>query len=257
MGRLDSKTAIITGAGDGIGRATAILFAKEGAEVLVSDRDEDKGKETLNIIRESGGEASFVKADVSKEEDVKNMVDAAVNNYGKLNVLFNNAGITGTFTNTTELTSENFDTVMSINLKGVWYGMKYAVPAMLKAGGGSIINSASIAADIALRYHSHYAATKGGVESMSRVTALEYAPQNIRVNCISPGFVMTPMCESALSASPEVHKRSLAGIPRGRFGTPNEVAYLVLFLASDESSLIIGQVITADGGIAIDSNVGP
>ena len=252
MGRIDGKVAIITGAGAGIGRAAAILFAKEGAKVVVSDWVREGGEETVRIIKEAGGEAIFIKADVSKTEDVKKMIKSAIDTYGKLNVLYNNAAI-----NSAELlvesTEENFEKIIAVNVKGVWLGMKYAIPEMIKSGGGSIINAASIAADMAQRRSSIYAASKGAIISMSRVAAVEYAALNIRVNCIKPGVILTPMAVHILS--PEVLKHIEDGTPQGRLGKSEDVAQAALFLASDESSFVTGQKLTVDGGIEADSHI--
>jgi NAD(P)-dependent dehydrogenase (short-subunit alcohol dehydrogenase family) len=253
MGRLDDKVAIVTGAGAGMGKAAAILFAKEGAKVVAAEWVAEWGEEVVKTIKESGGEAVFVKTDVSKTEDVIRMVKTAVETYGKLDVLYNNAGIASDWAPTTDWTEENFEKVIGINVKGVWLGMKYAIPEMIKSGGGSIINAASIAADAAQRGSCIYAASKGAVISMSRVTAVEYADKNIRVNCIKPGDIRTPMLLGVLDD--EGIKRVVAGIPQGRLGEPEEVAQVALFLASDDSSHITGEKITVDGGIEADSHI--
>jgi NAD(P)-dependent dehydrogenase (short-subunit alcohol dehydrogenase family) len=255
MRRLGGKIAIVTGAGGGMGRAGASLFAKEGAKVIVADFVPETGEETVRMIKEAGGEATFVEADVSQTEDVKKIVKAAVDTYGKLNVLYNNAGIVTGYVPTLEWTEENYDKTMAVNVKGVWLGMKYAIPEMIKAGGGSIINAASIAADAAQRGSCIYAASKGAVLSMSRVVAVEHAAQNIRVNCIKPGVIATPMALGVLKGSPEARKRIERETPQGRLGKPEEVAQLALFLASDESSHITGQSLAVDGGIEADSHV--
>lgn len=253
MGRLDGKVAIVTGAGSGIGRAVAILFAKEGAKAVVNCRTAETGEETVRMIREAGGEAIFVKADVSKAEDVKNMINTTIDTYGELNVLCNNAGIDKPGAPVVECTEESFDKIIATNLRGVFLGMKYAIPEMLKTGGGSIINTSSMAADVGVRGHAPYCASKGGIVSLSRVVALEYATQNIRVNCINPGPIATPLQLAA--QDPEFRRAYLAAIPQGRLGTPEEVAYIALFLASGESSLITGQALVADGGLEADSHI--
>lgn len=253
MGRLDDKVAIVTGAGAGMGKAAAILFAKEGAKVVAADWVAEWGEEVVKTIKDAGGEAVFVKTDVSKTEDIVRMIRTAVETYGKLNVLYNNAGIASDWASTTDWTEENFEKVISINVKGVWLGMKYAIPEMLKSGGGSIINAASIAADAAQRGSCIYAASKGAVISMSRVTAVEYADKNIRVNCIKPGDIRTPMLLGVLDDAGI--KRVVAGIPQGRLGEPEEVAQVALFLASDDASHITGEKITVDGGIEADSHI--
>jgi len=252
MGRLDNKVAIITGAGRGIGRAMALLFAKEGAKVVVAEWVTEGGEETVRMVNEVGGDAIFVKCDVSKAGDVKKTVKAAVDAYGKLDILINNAAI-APYEPLVESTEANFDRTIAINLKGVWLGMKYAIPVMIKAGGGSIINVASIAADAAQRGSSIYAASKGGVISMSRVAALEHAAHNIRVNIIKPGSIKTPLALSLMST--EVIKRVERETPQGRLGEPEEVAQVALFFASDESSHVTGQKLAVDGGIEADSHL--
>ena len=253
MGRLDGKVAIITGAGRGMGRAAAILFAKEGAKVVVDDWVADRGEETVRMIKEAGSEAIFVNADVSKTEDIRRMIKTAIDAYGRLDILYNNAAI-ATYAPLTEAEEKDFEEIVAVNLKGTWLGMKYAIPEMAKTGGGSIINVASIAADAAQLGSTIYAATKGGVISMTRVAAVENAAQNIRVNIIKPGCIRTPMFEEVVKY-PEAIKHIEDVTPQKRIGKPEEVAHLALFLASDESSNITGQKITADGGIEADSHI--
>lgn len=251
MGRLDSKVAIVTGAGSGIGQATAILFAKEGAKVVVADRNREWGEKTVTMIKEAGGEATFIQTDVSQEEEVKRMVKRAIDVYGRLDILHNNAGVPGKLAITTEVTNDTWEECININLKGVWLGMKYAIPEMLKTGG-SIVNTASICADTALGSYSAYSASKGGVVALSRVTALEFVKQNIRVNCINPGTTDTALQRGL---SKEASDTAKAAIPMGRFAQPEEIAQVALFLASDASSFITGQTIAVDGGTEIDSHI--
>ena len=204
------------------------------------------------MIKESGGEAIFVKADVSKAEDVKKMIKTAVDTYGRLDVLYNNAGIAGEIGPTVDCTEENWEKVIAIDLKGIWLGMKYAIPEMIKGGGGAIINTGSLTADRGVPYRAPYTAAKGGVVSLSRAVAVEYAKQNIRVNAINPGIIATPM---TLAQPEEDKKRFLAAIPQGRFGEPEEVAEVALLLASDGCSHITGQALVVDGGIEVDSKL--
>lgn len=247
MRRLDGKVAIITGGGSGMGREASILFAEEGAKVVIVDWVAEGGQETLRMVKEACGEAIFVRADVSKTEDVKRMIKAATDTYGKLNVLYNNAAI-APYEPLIQSTEENWEKVISVNLKGIWLGMKYAIPEMIKAGGGSIINTASFVVDAIQRGSAIYGASKGGVVVMSKVAAVEHAHQNIRVNCIKPGIIVTPMSLSCYG-DPEARRRAEATVPMGRLGQPGEIAKVALFLASDESSLITGTEILADGGI--------
>ncbi|MFC1938577.1 SDR family NAD(P)-dependent oxidoreductase [Chloroflexota bacterium] len=248
MGRLNNKVAIITGGGGGMGRAAAILFAKEGAQVVVAERYAESGEETVRMIKEGGGEAVFVETDVSKTADVKRMVDTAINAYGGLHILYNNAAILGELALTTDQSESRWDEVMDINLKGVWLGMKYAIPKMIESGGGSIINAGSQAAERGNLNLAFYSASKGGVLAMSRVTAMEYAKQNIRVNCINPGIIWTPMNLNNWSEE-QLNRIALELIPQGRLGDPEEVAKAALFLASDESSHVTGHVLVVDGGM--------
>ena len=247
MGRLDDKVAIITGASSGMGRATAVLFVKEGAKVVVADIVVEAGEETVGIVKQAGGEAIFVMTDVSKAEDVKKMIKVALDTYGRLDILINCAGIAGKEVSTVDCPEEVFNKVIATNLNGVWLGMKYAIPEMLKTGGGSIINFASIAALEAYVGIPAYSASKGAVISLSRAAAIEYSRKNVRVNCVAPGHIATPMLLGAWS--PEVLKRFAEMSPQGRLGEPEEVAQVVLFLASDESSHITGQTVVIDGGV--------
>ena len=249
MSRLDNKVAIVTGSGSGIGKASAILFAKEGAKVTVSCRTIETGEEVVRTIKKGGGEAIFVRTDVSKVEDVKRMIRVTVDTYGRLDVIFNNAGIQGDIVYTADLTEEGWDKIIDINLKGVWLGMKYAIPEMLKTGGGSIINTASICAMEAVRGDPCYSASKGGIIALSRVTAIEYVTKNIRVNCINPGPILTVLQEEIQRLDPKSFNQMVAEIPMGRLGKPEEVAQLALFLASDESSYITGSAFLIDGGV--------
>jgi len=251
VGRLDNKVAIITGAGMGMGQAGALLFAREGARVVVVDWNAEAGEETVKKIRDSGGEAIFVKADVSRARDVENVVKKTVASYGKLDIIYNNAAIIGRPAFTEDVTEEEWERIMSINLKGVWLGMKYAIPEMLRRGGGSIINTASQCGDRGTRNLSPYCAAKGGVLALTRITAMELAKKNIRVNALNPGIIGSPM----VLAMPEEEIRGFeAIIPQGRLGKPEEIAYAALFLASDESSHVTGHTLVVDGGIEIDNH---
>ena len=250
MRRLEGKVAVITGAASGIGRATALLFAAEGARVVVADWDEANGERAVQEIRERGGEATFVRADVANPEDVQRMVAVALERYGRLDILFNNAGVEGEQAPTADCSLENWDRVININLRGVFLGMKYAIPAMLANGGGVIINNASVAGLVGVQGVPAYCAAKGGVVQLTRAAALEYARQNIRVNAICPGVILTPMVERFIAGDEERRRQFMALEPVGRFGRPEEVARLALFLASDDSSFCTGAPFIIDGGFS-------
>lgn len=242
--------ALITGAGSGIGRASAVLFAREGAKVVVIDVVQEAGEETVRLIKDSGGDAFFVKADVSKEADVKNMVKKAVEKYGRIDILFNNAGInpSGTVVNTPE---EVWDKVMNVNLKGAFAGSKYAIPEMAKRGGGVIINTASVSGLVGTANEIAYVASKGGIVAMTRGLAIDHVNQNIRVNCICPSGTETPMISKWLATvkEPEKVRTELANASLlRRLARPEEIAHAVLFLASDESSFVTGSALIVDGG---------
>lgn len=248
--RLQGKVAVITGAGSGIGREAAIIFAREGAAVLVADVNDRAGEGTVAEISRARGRAAYVHTDVSRAADVEAAVRAAEKSFGKLDVMFNNAGIfpdaDGSVVDTSE---ETWDLVMRVNLKGVFFGCKYAIPAMLRAGGGSIINVASFVALMGAAVPQiAYTASKGGVLSMTREIAVEFARKSVRANALCPGPVDTPLLASILS-DPAKRQRRLVHIPPGRFAKAVEIANAALFLASDESSFVNGATFTVDGGI--------
>jgi len=250
MARLDGKVALITGAGNGMGQVASVLFATEGARIVVADFSETGGAETVAAVEAAGGEAAFVKVDVANADQVEAMVSFAMNRFGALNVLYNNAGIfpadDGGATETPEPT---WDRVMEVNLKGVWLGCKYGIPAMLESGGGSIVNVASFVALMgAATAQIAYTASKGGVLAMTREIAVEYGRKNIRANSLCPGPIATPMLEELMS-DPERKARRLVHIPMGRLGQAEELAKAALFLASDESSFMTGSQLVVDGGI--------
>lgn len=250
--RLKDKVAIITGSGSGFGRASALLFAKEGAKVVVADINEKGGLETLKMVRDSGGSAEIFKVDVSKEAEVKALVAFAVEKFGGLNVMFNNAGIemTGAITTMDEAT---WNKVIDVNLKGVWLGCKYAFEVMQGASGGSIISTASMSGYCGRPFMSVYTASKGGIIGMTKALAMEGAFVNIRVNCLCPIVADTPMGVRFLQAfgDPEVVREfAVQDIPMKRLCAPEDVANIALFLASDESSYITGLAIPVDGGVS-------
>jgi len=248
MKKLQDKVAIITGSRRGIGKGIALAFAKEGCKVVVSDYVEDKiGKNTVNEIKKLGSDAIFVKADVSKERDVKNLVDKAVKKFGKLNIMVNNAGIVS-FGTADALTEKDWDKVINVNLKGVFFGTKYAAKQMLKQGkGGRIINISSIAGLVGFPGISAYCASKGGVTEFTREAALDYASKGITVNAINPGVIETDMTKGMIKDK-ETSKNLLENTPLGRFGNPEDIGNAALFLALDESSFITGHNLVVDGG---------
>lgn len=248
--RLEDKVAVITGGASGIGREAGLIFAREGAAVVVADLNDKAGEATVADIGRAGGRAAYVHVDVSKAPDVERMVRTAEQRFGRLDVLFNNAGIfpdpDGSVVDTSE---ETWDLVMRVNLKGVFLGCKYGIPAMLRGSGGSIINVASFVALIGAAVPQiAYTASKGGVLSMTREIAVEFARKGIRANALCPGPVDTPLLASILS-DPAKRQRRLVHIPPGRFAKASEIANAALFLASDESSFVNGATFTVDGGI--------
>ena len=246
MDRLKNKVAIITGGGSGIGRATCVLFAREGAKVVVADYAAEGGLETVQQITAANGEAIFVQADVSKSADVRNMIGATVRAYGRLDVLFNNAGIEGPSNKLAHYSEEDWDRVVAIDLTAVFLGMKYAIPEMARQGGGAIISTASVAGLVAFPGSAAYAAAKAGVIQLTRLAAIEYADKNIRVNCICPGVIQTPMVQRVMGDRPV--EQVVRMEPIGRLGKPEDIANAALFLASDESSFATGAPFIIDGG---------
>ena len=247
-GRLAGKVAVITGAGSGIGRATAILFAREGAAVLVADVAEGGGQETMAAITGAGGEAAFLRTDVAHAEQVRAMVQTAVDRFGTINVLYNNAGIAGESRWLAQSNEENWHRVIAVNLTGVYLGMRYAIPIMMERGGGSIISTASVAGMVGWRQAAAYSAAKAGVINLTRTAALEYARFGIRVNCICPGVIRTPLLDSVQGADEPSQSRLLSMQPMPRLGEPDDIAYMALYLASDESKFVTGAAMVVDGG---------
>jgi NAD(P)-dependent dehydrogenase (short-subunit alcohol dehydrogenase family) len=248
--RLEAKVVLITGAGSGIGRQSALLFAREGASVVVVDVDDIAGHETVTMIGDDEGCAKFVHADVSRREDCQNMVEQAEQQFGKLNVVFNNAGIMHNEDGDAIETEEDvWDLTMNVNLKGVFWGCKFGIAALQRAGGGSIINTASFVALLgAATPQIAYTASKGGVLAMTRELAVIHARENIRVNALCPGPLRTDLLMDFLDTE-EKRQRRLVHIPMGRFGEAKEIAQAALFLASDESSYVTGTEFVVDGGI--------
>jgi NAD(P)-dependent dehydrogenase (short-subunit alcohol dehydrogenase family) len=251
MTRLAGKVALITGSGSGQGRAAAVLFAREGARVVVSDVNVAGGEETVELARKTGGEAIFQRADVSQAGDVEKLVQAATQAYGALHILYNNAAIYGGGLDgfVTELTEDGWNRIVDVNLKGVFLCCKFGIPALIAAGGGSVINIASVAGLVGSGNRSHaYSATKGGVISLTRAMAMAYARRGVRVNAICPGGVDTPMIAGLIDTE-DRQRRFAQAHPLGRLGTPEDIAYFALYLASDESSWVTGGIFPVDGGL--------
>lgn len=246
---MEGKVALVTGGSSGIGRATALVFARKGAKAVVADVNVAGGQETVRMIKEDGGVAIFVRADVSKAADVEAMVNKAVDAYGRLDYAFNNAGTTGGFRAPThEYPEDTWDRIIDINLKGVWLCMRHEIPQMLKQGGGAIVNTASAAGLVGFAPNPIYAASKHGVVGLTRSTALQYARDEIRVNAVCPATIRTPSAERTIAEHPELETRAIERQPLGRFGTPEEVAEAVLWLCSDAASFITGHAMAVDGG---------
>ncbi len=248
--RLAGKVAIITGAGMGIGAETARVFAREGAKVLIADINSDAGESVAEEIRKGDGEALHVHTDVRSEASVRHVVETAISMYGRLDVMFNNAGI-NLSKPTCEVTQEEWDQVMAVNLRGPFFGCKYALPVMAKQRSGSVINTSSNAGLVGRPNYGCYSAAKGGVEILTKSLAIDYAKYGVRVNSIAPGSVLTPLAESifASKADPAAAKQNLAdACPMKVLGLPSDIAYAALYLASDESRFVTGATLRVDGG---------
>jgi NAD(P)-dependent dehydrogenase (short-subunit alcohol dehydrogenase family) len=246
-GMVQGKIALVTGGGSGIGRASALVLAREGAKVMIADYVPEGGDRTVKMIKEKGGDASFLHVDVSVTKQVEMMVNKTVETYGRIDCAFNNAGIEGRMADTVESTEENFDRIIAINLKGVWLCMKYQIPQMLKQGGGTIVNTASIAGLVGLEGLSAYNASKHGVIGLTKTAALEFATKNIRVNCVCPGAIQTPMVARLLDTGAMNERELIAVEPIGRMGKPEEIAEGVVWLSSDASSFVTGHPLVIDG----------
>ena len=249
-GLLDGKSALITGGGGGIGRATALAFAREGARVAVADVAEEAARETVALVNAAGGQAISLSGDVSRDADVRAMIDAVVGTYGRLDCAFNNAGIAGWHVDailkkTAEWSEEAFDRMIAVNLKGVWLCMRHELPQMQAQGGGAIVNTGSIAGLVGLPNSSAYVAAKHGVIGLTKTAALEYAESNIRVNAVCPGYIKTPMTEPSMRLRGEA---ILAQTPLKRMGSPEEIAEMVVWLCSERASYVSGAAYNVDGG---------
>jgi NAD(P)-dependent dehydrogenase (short-subunit alcohol dehydrogenase family) len=245
---LKGKVALVTGASSGIGRASALTFARAGARVIVADVVVAGGEETVRLITAAGGEAIFVKADMAKAAEVEAMVNAAVAAFGRLDCAHNNAGIEGVTATTSDYPEDDWERVININLKGVWLCMKYEIPQMLKQGSGAIVNTASGAGLVGVPRMPAYVASKHGVVGLTRTAALEYAKAGIRVNAVCPGVIQTPMVERVTSSRPGMIEKMIAAEPIGRMGKPEEIAEAAVWLCSDAASFVTGHAMSVDGG---------
>jgi len=245
---MEGRVALVTGGSAGIGRAAALAFAREGARVVVSDVNVEGGEKTAESIRNEGGEAIFIKADVSVDDEVGAMVAGTLEEYDRLDFAFNNAGIEGEQAPTAECTEENWDRVIGINLKGVWLCMRHQIPAMLKQGSGVIVNCSSVAGLVGFQGIAAYTASKHGVVGLTKTAALDYATQGIRVNAVCPGVIRTEMIDRFTKGSSEAETQMTEMQPVGRMGTPEEIADTVVWLCSDGAGFVTGQAFAVDGG---------
>jgi NAD(P)-dependent dehydrogenase (short-subunit alcohol dehydrogenase family) len=253
MARLvENKVALITGAGSGIGRASALAFAREGAKVVVADMSAEAGEETVRLIEEAGGEAMFVKTDVSKTTEVAALVQKIVQTYGRLDCAHNNAGIEGIVALTADYPEEMWDRVLRINLKGAFLSMKHEIPQMLKQGGGAIVNTASGLGAVGIQGLSAYVASKGGVIGLTRTAAVEYASSGIRINVLMPGVTRTPMMARQMGENAHLAEPQYISLhPIGRLALPEEIAAGAVWLCSDQASFVVGHALAIDGGYLV------
>ena len=252
MGKLDGKVAIVTGGSSGFGEATVLLWAKEGAKVVVADILEDAGNKVVEKVKKAGGEAVFIKIDVSKAEDTDRMVSTAVSNYGKLDILYNNAGILGPMgSRITDMNEDDIDKLIAINIKGVFLGTRSALPAMIKGGGGVILSTGSDSAFHGNRGLPVYGATKGAVLAFTRAVAMDYVNDGIRCNTVSPCVGKTPMHAKLMAEKKDVWEGAIQTVPMGRACEPDDIAKAALFLVSDDSSFITGENLMVDGGTLV------
>jgi len=248
MGEFDGRTALVTGGGGGIGKASALAFAREGARVVIGNRNVERGEETVREIRAAGGEATFLRTDVSRGADVEALVDHAMKTYGRLDAAFNNAGIEGDVRPLIDHSEENYDAVMNVNVKGLWLSMKYEIPRMLENGGGAIVNNSSVAGVIGFPGLGLYVASKHAVNGLTRNAALEYSGQGIRINAVNPAVIETEMAERLTSKIQMPMSDMVPLHPIGRVGRAAEVAEAVIWLCSDRASFVTGHTLMVDGG---------
>ncbi len=248
MTTLSGKVALVTGGTSGIGKASAIALAQAGAKVVVAGRRQVEGEETIRLLQASSGEGFFVATDVSKEADVQTLIEKTMAHYGRLDIAFNNAGVDQETTPLPEQTEATYDRIMDINVKGVWLSLKHEIPAMLKNGGGAIVNTSSGLGLVGAAGVPIYVASKHAVIGLTKSVALEYALQGIRVNAVSPGLIQTEMLDRTVQTNTELMEYFKTTLPMGRIGTPQEVVNAVLWLCSDASSFVTGQSLTVDGG---------
>jgi len=251
MKGLKEKIVIVTGGSQGIGRAAALAFALEGAKVVVADVLVEGGEETVKMISDAGGEATFVKTDVSREDQVKAMVNKTIEVYGQLDCAFNNAGVESenALTPLIDCSVDDFDRLISINLRGVFMCLKYEIPEMLKSGGGAIVNTSSVAGLVGFQLSAPYVASKHGVVGLTKAAALDYATSNIRVNALCPGVTNTPMVDDLIGGDPEMEALIVGVHPMGRIASPEEMAQTAVWLCSDEASFVTGVALAVDGGL--------
>lgn len=246
--RLEDKVALITGGSSGIGRASALALIREGARVVVSDVDIKGGEETVHKAKEAGGDATFIKADVSKAPEVETLVKKSIEIYHRLDCAVNNAGIEGVLATTADYLEKEWDHVINTNLKSVWLCMKYEIRQMLIQGSGSIVNTSSIYGLVGARNMPAYAASKHGVVGLTKSAALEYAQTGIRINAVCPSIIRTPMVERVVGGNPQIEAQLISKHPIGRMGTPEEVAEALVWLCSDAASFVTGHIMSVDGG---------
>ncbi|MBF6558832.1 MAG: SDR family oxidoreductase [Candidatus Binataceae bacterium] len=247
-GKVQGKVALVTGGGSGIGRATALVLAREGAKVMIADYVPEGGEATVKMIKEKGGEAAFVHTDVAIGKQVVAMIEKTVATFGRIDCAHNNAGIEGRMADAVSDSEENFDRIIAINLKAVWLCMKHEIPQMLKQGGGAIVNTASVAGLVGFQGLGAYTASKHGVIGLTKTAALEFAQKKIRVNCVCPGVIQTPMVARLMDSGTMNEQDMVLGEPIGRLGQPEEIAEGVVWLMSDAASFVTGHPLVIDGG---------